>query len=108
MKAHIVYIITNSNRACLEVGCCTDITTCLQEFRSAASGFLSQGSPLNNIVYMEAFRDEEKAMAYQHTLRQYTRMQREKLIRLKNPNWLNLCYRPLSTLSARLPTRHEV
>ncbi|PRD48247.1 GIY-YIG nuclease family protein [Sphingobacterium haloxyli] len=90
MATHIVYIITDSNRAYLEVGYCTDMPSRLQEIHHASS-FLFDGSPkLSNVVYMEIFQSKEKALSFRDTIRRFTRMQREKLIRLKNPNWLNL------------------
>lgn len=113
MKTHIVYIITDSNRAYLEVGSCTDMPTRLQEIRSTSPTFFSGASKLSHVVYMETFHNKEKALSYEHTLRHFTRMQREKLIRFKNPNWLNLshassrvkdietkssCYHPASPL----------
>lgn len=90
METHIIYIITDSNRAYLEVGYCNDIGARVQEISHTSPTFFSRTSKLSNVVYMETFTNKEKALAYQHTLRHFTRMQREKLIRLKNPNWLNL------------------
>lgn len=90
MKTHIVYIITDSNRTYLETGYCTDMGTRLHEIHHAASTFFNSTPKLSNVVHIETFDNKEKALAYQHKLRQFTRMQREKLIRLKNPNWLNL------------------
>lgn len=110
MEAHIVYIITDSNRAYLEVGYCTDVHARLQEIHNTSSGLFGGSPKLNNLVYMEIFESKEKALSYQDTLRHFTRMQREKLIRLKNPNWLNLNTSPYLSprLAVRLPTRHEV
>ncbi|TYR36494.1 GIY-YIG nuclease family protein [Sphingobacterium phlebotomi] len=94
METHIVYIVTDSNRAYLEVGYCSDMPARLQEIHNTSS-ILFNGSPkLNNVVYMEIFDSKEKALSYHSTLRHFTRMQREKLIRLKNPNWLNLNISP--------------
>lgn len=90
MKTHLVYIITDSNRAYLEVGYCTNMDARFQEIHHTSPIFFSGAPRLSNVVYMETFHNKEKALAYQHTLRHFTRMQREKLIRLKNPNWLNL------------------
>ena len=90
MESHIVYIITNSNRAYLEVGYCQDMPARLHEINSTPSILFSNSSKLCHVVYMETFDSKEKALSYQHTLRNFTRMQREKLVRLKNPNWLNL------------------
>jgi len=90
MEKHIVYIITDSNRAYLEVGYCTDMAVLLQDIHSTSPILFGNSPKLSNVVYMQAFDNKEKALSYQQTLRHFTRMQRERLIRLKNPNWLNL------------------
>lgn len=90
MEKHIVYIITDSNRAYLEVGQCTDLNTRIQEIRSASNVIFSSTPKLSNIVHVESFENAEAANARQQQLQQFTRMQRERLIRTKNPNWLNL------------------
>ena len=90
MKTHSVYIITDSNRAYLEVGYCADMEMRIQEIRYTPPILFSNTPKLRNVVYIETFQNKEKALAFQGTLRHFTRMQREKLIRLKNPNWLNL------------------
>ncbi|HLT87238.1 MAG TPA: hypothetical protein VKZ57_06580 [Sphingobacterium sp.] len=95
MESHIVYIITDSNRAYLEVGYCTDMPARLQEIHQTSSVLFGGSPKLSNVVYMEIFESKEKAVSYHGTLRHFTRMQREKLIRLKNPNWLNLHSNPL-------------
>ncbi|NGM64020.1 GIY-YIG nuclease family protein [Sphingobacterium sp. SGR-19] len=97
MESHIVYIITDSNRAYLEVGYCTDMSTQLQEINHTSSTLFGSSPKLRNVVYIEVFEKKEKALSYHSTLRHFTRMQREKLIRLKNPNWLNLHASPSHT-----------
>ena len=90
METHIVYIITDSNRTHLEVGYCTDLAHRLHEMQQHPSTLFRSSPKLNNVVHKQVFDSKEKAQNYYNSLRQYTRMQREKLIRLKNPNWLNL------------------
>ncbi|SRR5690606_36624151 len=90
MEQHIIYIITDSNRTYLEIGYCNDLNVKLQEIRDSSSILFSNNIKLNSIVYTECFDSYEKAASRKTQLRQFTRMQREKLIRLKNPNWLNL------------------
>lgn len=90
MEKHLIYIITDSNRAYLEVGYCTDMNLRLSEITTASSAFFGRSPRLSNVVYLEEFSSKEHAAARQQQLQCFTRMQREKLIRLKNPNWLNL------------------
>ncbi|MFD1770241.1 GIY-YIG nuclease family protein [Sphingobacterium suaedae] len=90
MERHVVYIITDSNRAYLEVGYCADMHTRLQEIRDSSSILFSSTPKLNNVVLLEEFESKEMAILRQQQLQHYTRMQRERIIRMKNPNWLNL------------------
>ena len=100
MEKHIIYIITDSNRAYLEVGHCTDMNLRLSEIANASSVLFRSTPKLSNVVYMEEFENKEKAISRQQQLQYFTRMQREKLIRLKNPNWLNLYMAP-NTLTTK-------
>src|SRR5690606_12221773 len=90
MDKHIVYIVTDSNRTYLEVGYCTDINAKLQEIQGVVGGLFSATPKLNNVVFLEEFDSKEQAVLRQYQLRSFTRMQRKRLIRMKNPNWLNL------------------
>ncbi|QBQ41513.1 GIY-YIG nuclease family protein [Sphingobacterium psychroaquaticum] len=90
MERNIVYILTDSNRAYLEVGQCTDIVTQINVIKDAKSALFPNAAKLTNLVYIEVFQTAEQAQARATQMQQFTRMQREKLIRLKNPNWLNL------------------
>ncbi|SFS33895.1 GIY-YIG nuclease family protein [Sphingobacterium wenxiniae] len=90
MEKHIVYIITDSNRTYLEAGYCKDLNTRMQEIKDAASVMFTQIAKLNNVVHVEEFDTFEEAQRRKVQILQFTRMQRERLVRLKNPNWLNL------------------
>ncbi len=102
MEKHTVYIVTDSNRTYLEVGCCTDINIRLSAIRNASSALFGNTPKLSNVVYMAFFESKEKAEAHKIQLQRFTRMQREKLIRLKNPNWLNLYAMPTATTNKKV------
>ncbi|MCY4779045.1 GIY-YIG nuclease family protein [Sphingobacterium sp. UT-1RO-CII-1] len=89
MQKHYIYIITNSNRAYLEIEQCQDISLRMQELKDSSS-LLFSNARLTNIVYLEEFDSYELALKRKQQLEQFTRMQKERLIRLKNPNWLSL------------------
>lgn len=101
MQKHYIYIITNSNRAYLEVEQCQDISLRMQELKDSDSLFFSNAK-LTNIVYLEEFDSYDLALKRKQQLEQFTRMQKERLIRLKNPNWLNLQF-----TATREPTPHK-
>ncbi len=87
---HSIYIITDSNRTYLEVGYCTDITNRLHEIRNSSTILFGKATKLSSIVYIVNFDTQLEAKQRQEQLQQFTRMQRERIIRMKNPNWLNL------------------
>jgi putative endonuclease len=91
MKSHILYIITDSNRQFLNVDITSDFTRTVNEIKSSSNVFFPNGPHLTRIVYMEKFESREQAKKRQLELNQFTRMQKEKLIRRHNTNWNNLC-----------------
>ena len=100
MNKHTIYIITDSNRSYLEVGQCIDLALKVQEIKDASTNLFSNTPKLCNIVYVEHFENLELAEKRTSQLQQFTHMQRERLVRMKNPNWLNL-----SPLTNRIPNR---
>ncbi len=90
MDKHSVYIITDSNRTYLEVGFCKDLNSKMNDIKTASPSIFPNSPKLNNLIHLEEYDSLEKALLRTTQLRQFTRMQREKLVRLRNPNWLNL------------------
>jgi len=80
MNTHI-YILTDSNRTCLHVVELPDTTG------DTIPDPLSNAS---RVVYQESLTSEESARKRFEELSRYTRMQKERLIRKHNPNWMNL------------------
>jgi putative endonuclease len=93
MKKHCIYIITDSNRLYLEVGYCTDISLKLHEIEQADGSLFSTAPKFNRIVYSEEFLSFEAAQKRVDEIKHFTRMQKERLIRKHNPNWLNIIQR---------------
>ena len=90
MQKHIVYITTDANRVYLEAGYCEDITIKLMELQNSGSSFMIRGPKFSRIVHTEEFDSFEKAERRRLELNGYTRMQKEKIIRRYNPNWLSI------------------
>jgi len=90
MEKHIIYLITDTNRVCIEAGYCTDITHILLELRPDAQSPFSYSAKCNRVVYMEKFNSYEEAQKRKLELGFYTHMMKERLIRKQNPNWLNI------------------
>lgn len=92
MDKHSVYIVTDSNRTYLEVGFCKDLNSKMNEIRVSTPSIFPNSPKLNNLIHLEEYDSLEKALLRTAQLRQFTRMQREKLVRMRNPNWLNLLH----------------
>lgn len=90
MPKHIVYITTDANRVYVEAGYCQDIALKLFELQTVSSSFMLRGPKFSRIVHTEEFETFEAAERRKNELNTYTRMQKEKLIRRYNPNWLGM------------------
>lgn len=84
-----VYILTDCNRMLLHVGMAESLKSVLNSCKSFPI-FCSDGSSTIRLVYQESCSSEEAALARFNELRRYTRMQKERLIRKSNPNWVDL------------------
>lgn len=85
-----IYILTDSNRACLHVGMTDNLDKAINTYREMPGLFFDACSKVSRLVYHEAYPSEEAAMRRFNELRTYTRMQKERLIRKRNPNWVDL------------------
>jgi len=90
MEKHLVYIVTDQNRVYIEAGYTQDIQLTFFELQSACSLLMGSAIRFNRIVHMEAFDSFSGAQRRKIEISRYTKMQKEKLIRRTNPNWLNI------------------
>ena len=90
MQKHIIYITTDANRVYLEAGYCQDMSLKLFELQDSATSFSSRIPKFSRIVHTEEFDTYEAAERRKNELNSYTRMQKEKLIRRYNPDWLGM------------------
>lgn len=88
MKKHIIYLITDTNRTHIEVFYGQDLVVHLSDARSFFNK--RSGSKFNRIVHIEEFASSELAQARLLELSHFTHMQKQRLIRKYNPNWLNV------------------
>ncbi|PPL00309.1 putative endonuclease [Parapedobacter indicus] len=91
MKTYI-YILTDCNRTYLHVGMTNDLNEATDAYKSLSGFFVDSCSKVSRIVYQELLPSEEMALKRFQELSQYTRMQKERLIRKHNPNWINLSF----------------
>lgn len=91
-----VYILTDSNRRCLHVGMTDDLQKAVKTYHQLTGLFFDACSNVSRLVYHEVLPTDTAASRRFKELSNYTRMQKERLIRKHNPNWLDL-----GTASAR-------
>ncbi|KIO75774.1 nuclease [Pedobacter lusitanus] len=107
-----VYIVTDRNRTSLHVGMSADLIKTLDFYKQMPSLFFDSGQQLTRLVYFEEFKTEAQALSRFKLISRFTRMQKERLVRSCNPDWVDLTIgldfehitmsRPLST-QVRIP-----
>ena len=85
-----IVILTDSNRRYLEVLMTNNLLDVLHHISVAQQTQMNLTTNLSRIVYEETYATESGAVDRLKELQTYTRMQRERLVRRQNPNWLNL------------------
>ena len=104
-----IYILTDSNRNCLHVGMTNDLLTAKNTYKELPGLFFDACSKISRLVYHEALPSEMAALRRFKELSGYTRMQKERLIRKHNPNWVGLgmttSVNPIITSPERNSTR---
>lgn len=90
MQRHFIFITSDTNRIYLEAGYCQDIYLQLFELQQSSSLFMTKGPRFSRIVYVEEFDNYDVAQRRKNEINAYTKMQKERLIRKNNPNWLGI------------------
>ena len=85
-----VYIITDRNRKSLHVGLSTDLMQTMNFYRQMPSLLFDTGQHLSRLVYFEELNSEATARESFELINRFTRIQKERMIRSVNPDWLDL------------------
>jgi len=85
-----VYIVTDRNRTSLHVGMSADLIKTLDFYKKMPSLFFDSAQQLNRLVYFEEFKTEAQALGRFKQISRFTRMQKERLVRSCNPDWVDL------------------
>ncbi|HWW41574.1 MULTISPECIES: GIY-YIG nuclease family protein [unclassified Pedobacter] len=85
-----VYVVTDRNRTNLHVGMSSDLIKTLEFYKQMPSLFFDSGQQLTRLVYFEEFKTEAQAIGRFKLLSRFTRMQKERLVRSCNPDWVDL------------------
>ena len=85
-----VYIVTDRNRTSLHVGMSSDLIKKLDFYKQMPCLFFDSGQQLTRLVYFEEFKTEAQALSRFKLMSKFTRMQKERVVRSCNPDWIDL------------------
>jgi putative endonuclease len=85
-----VYIVTDRNRTSMHVGMSSDLIKTLDFYKQMPNLFFDSGQQLTRLVYFEEFKTEAQALGRFKSISRFTRMQKERLVRSCNPDWIDL------------------
>ncbi|HXI00866.1 MAG TPA: GIY-YIG nuclease family protein [Sphingobacteriaceae bacterium] len=85
-----VYLVTDRNRSSLHVGMSADLIKTMSFYRQMPNLFFDSAQQLTRLVYFEELNSEDTAIKRFKTISQFTRIQKERIIRGVNPDWLDL------------------
>lgn len=85
-----VYVVTDRNRTSLHVGMSTDLIKTMNFYREMPNLFFDSCQQLTRLVYFEELNTEAAALQRFKLISRFTRVQKEKIVRSVNPDWLDL------------------
>ena len=85
-----VYLVTDRNRTTIHVGMSTDLMKTMTFYRQMPNLFFDAGQQLTTLVYFEELSSEASAKERFNLINKFTRIQKDRLIRGVNPDWIDL------------------
>lgn len=85
-----VYLVTDRNRSCIHVGMSSDLMKTMSFYRQMPNLFFDAGQQLTRLVYFEELNSENLAMERFKLISKFTRIQKDRMIRSVNPDWIDL------------------
>lgn len=85
-----VYLVTDRNRTCLHVGMSSDLMKTMAFYRQMPNLFFDSAQQLTRLVYFEELTSELAALQRFNLISRFTRIQKDRMIRSVNPDWLDL------------------
>ncbi len=85
-----VYLVTDRNRSCIHVGMSSDLMKTMSFYRQMPNLFFDAGQQLTRLVYFEELSSENLAIDRFKLISKFTRIQKDRLIRSVNPDWIDL------------------
>ncbi len=85
-----VYLVTDRNRSCIHVGMSSDLMKTMSFYRQMPNLFFDSGQQLTRLVYFEELNSESLALERFKLISKFTRIQKDRMIRSVNPDWIDL------------------
>ena len=85
-----VYIVTDRNRVNLHVGMSGDLSKTLSFYKEMPTLLFDSGQQLTRLVYFEEFKTEAQAASRFKLINRFNRLQKERIVRSCNPDWIDL------------------
>lgn len=85
-----VYLVTDRNRNSIHVGMSTDLMKTMSFYRQMPNLMFDAGQQLTRLVYFEELSSEASAKERFNLINKFTRIQKDRLIRAVNPDWIDL------------------
>ena len=85
-----VYLVTDRNRTCIHVGMSTDLMKTMSFYLQMPNLFFDSGQQLTRLVYFEELSSESAALERFNLINKFARIQKDRLIRSVNPDWIDL------------------
>lgn len=90
MKQGYIYILTNKNNTVLYTGVTSNLPQRIYEHQNHFVEGFSKKYNLDKLVYYEVFQNITLAIQREKQIKAGSRMKKEELINLTNPNWSDL------------------
>jgi putative endonuclease len=85
-----VFVITDRNRGSLHVGMSTNLVETMKFYQQIPDLSFNSDQKLTRLVYFEELNSEANVELRFQLINRFTRMQKERLVRSVNPDWLDL------------------
>lgn len=85
-----VFIVTDRNRLSLHVGMSSDLIKTMKFYRQIPNLSFDNSSQPTRLIYFEELNSEINSLERFNTISKFTRMQKERLVRAVNPDWVDL------------------
>ena len=92
MQESYVYIITNIRKTMYYIGVTNNLERRLSEHREGLGSIYTSKYNIHYLIYFEEFSDINRAIEREKQLKGWSRIKKEKLIKVTNPEvvWLDI------------------